>query len=102
MKTILLSAAASLMMVGAAAASGGGAGNSPPDLFRGLPSHFEATIPAVQTGSIAYPSTAGTGAGSGVVVYGPHFNPALLHHPDTGSQQMPVGLRQLGLPGSAS
>ena len=97
MKTILLSAAASLLMIGAAAANGG-AGNPPPDSLRGVPTHFEATIPAVQAGSIAYPSTVGTGADSGVTVYGPHFNPALLHHPDTGGQQMPVGLREIGLP----
>ena len=92
MKTILLSAAASLMMIGAAAAAGG-AGNPPPSNSAGLSSHFEATIPTVDTGSIAYPSTQESGAGSGVIVTGPHFNPALFHHPDTGSIQMPVGLR---------
>ena len=92
MKTILLSAAASLMMVSAAAAAGG-AGNPPLNGYAGVPSRFEAAIPTVDTGSIAYPSTEGSGVAGGVIVYGPHFNPALLHHPDTGGQQMPVGLR---------
>ncbi len=91
MKTIFLSAAASLMLAGAAAAMG--AGNPPPGNDAGVPSRFVATIPTVDTGSQAYPSTEGSGASGGVIVYGPHFNPALLHHPDTGGQQMPVGLR---------
>ena len=51
------------------------------------------TIPAVDTGSQAYPATSGVGSNGTVITYGPHFNPALLHSPDTGSQQMPVGLR---------
>lgn len=91
MKTILLSAAASLMMVGAAAAMG--AGNPPPDSYAGVPSRFVVSVPTVDTGSMAYPSTQGAGADAGVIVHGPQFNQALLHHPDTGSMQMPVGLR---------
>jgi hypothetical protein len=91
MKTILLSAAASLMMVGAAAAMG--AGNPPPGNDAGVPSRFVVSIPTVDTGSQAYPSTQGTGSSSGLIINAPHFNPALLHHPDTGGQQMPVGLR---------
>lgn len=91
MKTFLLSATASLLMIGAAAAMG--AGNPPPASDAGVPSRFVATIPAVDTGAQAYPSTLGSGESGGVIVYGPRFNPALLHHPDTGGQQMPVGLR---------
>ncbi len=91
MKTILLSAAASLMMLGAASAQGlGGVGNP---FTSGAPSHFVVTIPTVDTGSQAYPSTQGAGSNGAVITYGPRFNPALLHSPDTGSQQMPVGLR---------
>ncbi len=92
MKTILLSAAASLMMVGAAAASGGG---GPGNAFERatVPSQFVANIPAVDTGSQAYPTTRASGSDQGVIIYAPHFNLALLHHPDTGGQQMPVGLR---------
>jgi hypothetical protein len=90
MKTILLSAAASLMMVGAAAAMG--AGNPAPDSSTGVVSRFVVSVPAADTGSQAYPSTQGAGA-SGTAGRFLGFNPALLHSPDTGSQQMPVGLR---------
>lgn len=90
MKTILPSAAASLMMVGAAAAMG--AGNPPPNSDAGVQSRFIVSIPAVDTGSMAYPSTQGAGA-NGTIGHFLGFNPALFHHPDTGGQQMPVGLR---------
>ena len=92
MKTILLSAAASLMMVGAAAAAGGGSNYVGQNDFSGVQSRFVVTVPAVDTGSQAYPSSQGVGAGA-VITHGPSFNRALLTHPDTGSQQMPVGLR---------
>ena len=89
MKTLLLSAAASLTMLGAAAAMG--AGN--PNDGMNVPSRFVVSIPTVDTGSMAYPSTQGTGSSSHLIVRGPQFNPALYHHADTGSQQEPVGLR---------
>jgi hypothetical protein len=89
MKTILLSAAASLMMLGAASAMG--AGNQ--DNLAGLHPRFVVNIPTVDTGSQAYPSTLGSGSNGAVITHGPRFNPALFHSPDTGSQQMPVGLR---------
>lgn len=89
MKTILLSAAASLAMMGAALAGGG---PSPTFTYTGVPTLFSATIPTMDTGSQAYPSTGGTGAAA-VRVIPPHFNEALFYHPDTGSQQPPPGLR---------
>ena len=93
MKTILLSAAASLMMLGAASAQGlGGVGN--PFTDAAPQSRFVVSVPTVDTGSIAYPSTQGAGSAGGAITYGPHFNPALFHHPDTGGRgQMPIGLR---------
>ena len=90
MKTILLAAAASMVMAGAALANSNDM--NPLDRFASTGKGFSATIPAFDTGSQAYPSTQGVGAGA-VIVHAPHFNPALLHHPDTGSRQMPVGLR---------
>ena len=89
MKTILLSAAASIAMTGAALAGGGPA---PSFTYTGVPTLFSSTIPTMDTGSQAYPSTQGVGAGA-VRVIPPHFNPALLTQPDTGSQQPPPGLR---------
>jgi hypothetical protein len=50
------------------------------------------SIPPVDTGSEAYPSTQAAGPDQ-VTIQGPRFNPALLTQPDTGSQQMPAGLR---------
>jgi hypothetical protein len=92
MKTILLSAAASLMMLSGASAMGlGGVGN--PFDGAGTQSRFIVNIPTVDTGSQAYPSTLGSGSNGAVITHGLRFNPALLHSPDTGSQQMPVGLR---------
>ena len=90
MKTILLSAAASIAMMGAALAFSGGP--SPTFGYTGVQTQFSATIPAIDTGSQAYPSTQGVGAGA-VRVIPPHFNPALLTQPDTGSRQAPPGLR---------
>jgi hypothetical protein len=89
MKTILLSAAASIALLGAAAASEG-AGD--PFGRAGERSSFAVAVPAVDTGSQQYPAAQGTGA-SDLAVQAPRFNPALLTQPDTGSQQMPVGLR---------
>ena len=91
MKTMLLSAAASLLMLGAASAQGlGGVGN--PFTDTAPQSRFVVSIPTVDTGAQAYPTTQGAGAG-GATGHFLGFNPALLHHPDTGGQQMPVGLR---------
>ncbi len=85
--TILLSAA-SLAMLGTASAMGT---ESPNDGMT-VPSRFVVSIPTVDTGSQAYPSTQGAGA-NGTIGRFLGFNPALLHRPDTGSQQMLVGLR---------
>ncbi len=54
MKTIFLSAAASLMLLGSAAAAEGG-----PFGQASVRSSFAVNIPAVDTGSEAYPSTQG-------------------------------------------
>ncbi len=93
MKTISLAtataiAAALLAMLGAASAMGVG---NPNDGVT-VPSRFVVTVPAVDTGAMAYPSTQDTGSGQ-LIVHGPRFNPALYDHADTGSQQAPVGLR---------
>ena len=90
MKTILLSTAASIAMMSAALAFSGGP--SPTFSYTGVPQVFSSTIPTMDTGSQAYPSTQGVGAAA-VRVIPPHFNPALLTQPDTGSQQPPPGLR---------
>ncbi len=86
--TVLLSATALLGMLGTAAAMGVGNPNDGKD----VPSRFVVSVPTVDTGSMAYPSTQGTGSGP-LIVHGPRFNPALYHHPDTGGQQAPPGLR---------
>ena len=88
MRTTLLAVAASLTMLGTACAMG--VGN--PNDGASVPSRFVVSIPAVDTGSMAYPSTQDSGASGAVITRGPHFNPALYRHADTGSQQMPVGL----------
>ena len=85
---VLLSATALLGMLGTAAAAG--VGN--PNDGRNVPSRFVVSVPTVDTGSIAYPSTQGTGSDR-LIVHGPRFNPALYDHPDTGGQQAPPGLR---------
>lgn len=90
MKTMFLSAAASIAMMGAALAYSGGP--SPIFGYTGVQQQFSASIPAIDTGSQAYPSTQGVGAGA-VRVIPPHFNAALRTQPDTGSQQPPPGLR---------
>jgi hypothetical protein len=89
MKTILLSAAASIMLLGAAAAS---EGSGDPFGRAGEHSDFVVSIPTVDTGSEAYPTSQSTGPNQ-IMNQGPRFNPALLTQPDTGSEQMPVGLR---------
>ncbi len=86
--SIVLLSAALLGMVGTAAAMGVGNPNDGMD----VPSRFVVSVPTVDTGSVAYPSTQGTGSDP-LVVHGPRFNPALYHHPDTGGQQAPPGLR---------
>ncbi len=85
---VLLSAAALLAMLGTAAAMGAGNPNDGVD----IPSRFVVSVPTVDTGSVAYPSTQGMGS-SPLIVHGPRFNPALYDHADTGGQQAPPGLR---------
>lgn len=92
MKTILLPAAASLMLLGAVAgAHAESEGNGEP-FGRAAHSTFVVNVPAVDTGSQAYPTTQGYGADT-VSGRGLQWNMALLNSPDTGSEQMPVGLR---------
>jgi hypothetical protein len=89
MKTIFLAAVATAMLTSAAVAY---TGQPTAQSQTGVTYRFMSTIPMNHTGSQAYPSTSGEGAG-GVIVHPPQFNRALIDQPDVGSQQMPPGLR---------
>jgi len=91
MRTILLSAAASLMLLGSAAAEGSRVGPFGPTAS--VHSSVSVNIPAVDTGSEAYPSTRGAGMNSDTEARAFQWNQALLQSPDIGSEQGPPGLR---------
>lgn len=98
MKTILLSAAASLALLGGAMAQEG-PGN--PVGNAGEQAQFVVNVPAVDTGSQAYLGGAPQVTGfSGLAAAASATRDARLvtgqnykYGPDTGSQQMPLGLR---------